>query len=132
MAYYDTINLVAKDTKPDLEFTLRDSNKAAPNKRLDEDDPSTWAPYDLSEANTSVVVKFRELGGSSIIDTLDAMITDGIAGQCSMKWGPSGSVNGKHTLNVPAGTYEAEIQVTIDGHTQTVVDRFKFKVRSNF
>jgi hypothetical protein len=132
MAYYDTINLVAKDTKPDLEFTLRDSNKAASGKRLDEDDPATWAPYDLSGVGTTVAVKFRELGGSAVIDTLDTIITNGAAGQCSMKWGPSGSNSGKHTLDVPAGTYEAEIQVTVGGSTQTVVDRFKFKVRSNF
>jgi hypothetical protein len=36
------------------------------------------------------------------------------------------------TLDVPAGTYEAEIKMTEDGTTQTVVDRFKFKVRAAF
>ena len=41
MAYYDTINLVAGDDKPELNFTLRDSSTAATGKTLDEDDPTT-------------------------------------------------------------------------------------------
>ena len=48
MAYYDTINLVAGDDKPELNFTLRDSSTAATGKTLDEDDPTTWAPIDLT------------------------------------------------------------------------------------
>ena len=125
MAYYDTINLVAGDTKPDLEFTLRDSNKAAEGKTLDEFDPTTWAPYDLT--NSTVTVNFRSLGGSDILDTLTCGIFDQTTklGMCFMQWNPT-------TLDVPAGTYEAEIKMTEDGTTQTVVDRFKFKVRAAF
>ena len=125
MAYYDTIDLVAGDTKPDLEFTLRDSNKAASGKNLDEFDPSTWAPFDLT--NSTVTVNFRSLGGSTILDTLTCGIFDQTTklGKCFMQWNPT-------TLDVPAGTYEAEIKLTEDGTTQTVVDRFKFKVRAAF
>ena len=47
MAYYETINLVARDTKPEVNLTLKDSNTAAAGLTLDPDDSSTWAPIDL-------------------------------------------------------------------------------------
>ena len=42
MAYYETINLVAGDTKPEINLTLKDSNTAASGQTLDEDDSTTW------------------------------------------------------------------------------------------
>jgi len=127
MAYYETIKVVAGDTKPDLEFTLRDAHKAAPGKTLDEDEPSTWAPLDLS--SSTVEVKFRALGGTSILDTMTCGILDQSSkpGQCFMQWNTD-----PKTLDVEAGTYEAEITVTDANGSQTAVDRFKIKVRSAF
>jgi len=132
MAYYDTINLVAGDDKPELNFTLRDSNTAAPGKTLDEDDPTTWAPIDLS--GQIVRVHFRALGSDTILDTIECDKHAPYAeGKCFMQWNPT-------TLDVPAGTYEGEIELedatpiegTTEGRKQTIFDKLKFKVRAGF
>ena len=68
MAYYETINLVAGDDKPEINFTLRDSNTAAAGATLDEDDATTWAPIDLTAQ--TVRVYFRALGGDTVLDTM--------------------------------------------------------------
>ena len=125
MAYYDTINLVAGDDKPELNFTLRDSNTAAAGKVLDEDDATTWAPIDLTDQ--MVRVKFRSLGSDTILDTItcgkSAPYTDG---KCFMQWNPT-------TLDVDAGTYEGEIELEdTSGKKLTIFDKLKFKVRADF
>jgi len=125
MAYYDTINLVSGDDKPELNFTLRDSNTAAAGKVLDEDDATTWAPIDLTDQ--MVRVKFRSLGSDTILDTItcgkSAPYTDG---KCFMQWNPT-------TLDVDAGTYEGEIEAEDStGRKQTIFDKLKFKVRADF
>ena len=56
MAYFETINLVQGDTKPELNFTIRDSATAVDNNTvLDEDDPSTWKIINL----TGYVIKLK-------------------------------------------------------------------------
>lgn len=125
MAYYDTINLVSGDDKPELNFTLRDSNTAAAGKTLDEDDATTWAPIDLTAQ--TVRVYFRDLGGDTILDTMTcgktAPYTDG---KCFMQWNLT-------TLDVDAGTYEGEIELEdTSGKKQTIFDKLKFKVRADF
>ena len=47
MAYYDEIQVVANDTKPEVNLTLKDANTAATGLTLDPDDSSTWAPIDI-------------------------------------------------------------------------------------
>jgi len=141
MAYYNTINLVSGDDKPELNFILRDSNTAAIGKNLDEGDSTTWAPIDLS--NKLVVVHFRLLGSTSILDTLECTnptpqwddvdnIPTEFTGKCIMPWHPT-------TLDVPAGTYEGEIEIHgpatdlhPEGTRQTIFDKLKFKVRAGF
>ena len=125
MAYYETINLVARDTKPEVNLTLKDSNTAAAGLTLDPDDSSTWAPIDIT--NPSIKVKFRALGSSSVLDTMTctkvAPYTDGT---CYMPWNAD-------TLDVSAGTYEGEIEITYtNGSIWTIFDRLKFKVRADF
>ena len=125
MAYYDTINLVSGDDKPELNFTLRDSNTAATGKVLNEDDATTWAPIDLT--SQTVRVKFRSLGGDTILDTMtcgkSAPYTDG---KCFMQWNDT-------ALDVEAGTYEGEIELeSSSGDIQTIFDKLKFKVRADF
>jgi hypothetical protein len=124
MAYYDTINLVSGDDKPELNFTLRDSNVAATGATLDPDDATTWAPIDLTGATVNVY--FRALGADTTPATLQCGISDPrTAGKCFMTWGPK-------TLDVEAGTYEAEIEISDAGGKQTVFDKLKFKVRADF
>jgi hypothetical protein len=125
MAYYDTINLVSGDDKPELNFTLRDSNTAATGKVLDESDPTTWAPIDIT--GHTIRVKFRKLGETTILDTMicgkHSPYTDG---RCFMQWNPT-------TLDVDPGTYEGEIELEdASGKIQTIFDKLKFKVRADF
>ena len=125
MAYYDVINLVSGDDKPELNFTLRDSNTAAEGVTLDEDDATTWAPIDLT--GQIVRVHFRLLGSTSILDTMvcgkTAPYTDG---KCFMQWNLT-------TLDVDAGTYEGEIELEDSaGRKQTIFDKLKFSVRASF
>ena len=125
MAYYETINLVAGDTKPEINLTLKDSNTAASGQTLDEDDSTTWAVIDITDP--TIKVKFRLLGATSILDTMTCVkVAPTTGGQCYMPWNSD-------TLAVSAGTYEGEIELTYtDGSILTLFDRLKFKVRDDF
>jgi len=125
MAYYDEIQVVANDTKPEVNLTLKDANTAAAGLNLDPDDSSTWAAIDISDP--TIRVKFRALGGSSILDTMTCIkIAPFTDGKCYMPWGST-------TLAVAAGTYEGEIELTYStGAIWTLFDRLKFKVRADF
>ena len=125
MAYYADINLVANDTKPEINLTLKDNGTAAAGLTLDPDDSSTWALIAISDP--PIVVKFRALGASSILDTLTCTkVAPYTNGACFMTWGAD-------TLAVSAGTYEGEIELTYtDGGILTLFDRLKFKVRDDF
>ena len=124
MAYYETINLVAGDTKPEINLTLKDSNTAATGLTLDPDDSATWKVIDISDP--TVKVKFRLLGASTILDTMECVKIVAEDGTCYMPWGTD-------TLDVAAGTYEGEIELTyVSGAILTLFDRLKFKVRDDF
>jgi len=125
MAYYADINLVANDTKPEINLILKDNSTAAAGLTLDPDDSSTWALIDISDP--TIVVKFRALGTSAILDTLACTkVAPYTNGACFMTWGAD-------TLDVSAGTYEGEIELTYgDGGILTLFDRLKFKVRADF
>ena len=125
MAYYETINVVANDTKPEINLTLKDSATAVSGQTLDPDVSSTWAIIDITDP--TVRVKFRSLGSSSILDTMTCIkIAPATNGNCYMPWNTN-------TLAVAAGTYEGEIELTYtDGSILTLFDRLKFKVRDDF
>ena len=125
MAYYDTINLVANDTKPEINLTLKDNTTAAAGLTLDPDESSTWALIDISDP--AVTVKFRALGSSTVLDTMTCIkVAPYTTGACYMPWGAD-------TLAVSAGTYEGEISLTYtSGGILTLFDRLKFKVRADF
>lgn len=123
MAYSDTINLVSGDNLPELIVTLRDSNAPAPNTRLDENNPETWNPIDLS--NCMVVMNMREVGEEVLEAALPMVIEDAQSGICSTIF-PAGTLN-------RAGIFEAEIEVNkANGAVHTVYDLVKFKVREQF
>ena len=124
MAYYEEINLVAGDSKPEINFTLKDSNTAAAGLTLDPDDSATWGIIDITDP--TVTVKFRALGGSTVLDTMTCIKVVPADGTCYMPWGSD-------TLDVAAGTYEGEISLTYtSGGILTLFDRLKFKVRDDF
>jgi len=126
MAYFETINLVQGDTKPQINFTIRDSATAVNNSTvLDEDDPSTWKIIDIT--GYSIELKFKEMSSAAVLSTINlspvAPTTDG---KCYLNW-PADA------LDVPAGIYEGELQLTDgSGKVQTVYDKLKFKVREQF
>jgi hypothetical protein len=124
MAYYETINLVAGDTKPEINLTLKDSNTAASGQTLDPDDSATWGLIDITDP--TVTVKFRLLGASTVLATLSTVKVSPTAGTCYMVWGAT-------TLDVAAGTYEGEISLTYtSGGVLTLFDKLKFKIRDDF
>lgn len=123
MAYSQTLKLVTGDTLPELTFTLKDSQTAASGKTLDVNDSTTWAPINVSGA--SVKLRLRELGSTTVKNTLTCTVTDGSNGKVATDF-PAGTLD-------TAGTFEGELEVTFTGGgIQTVHDLIKFKVRSDF
>ena len=124
MAYFETINLVQGDTKPELNFTIRDSATAVSGKTLDEDDSSTWEIINIT--GYTIKLKFKAINTTTVLFTEALGITSAAGGTCYMIW-PADS------LDITAGIYEGELELT-DGSekVQTVYDKLKFKVREQF
>jgi hypothetical protein len=123
MAYLQTLKLVTGDTLPELTFTLRDSQTAASGKTLDSNDSTTWAPIDVT--GSSVKLRLRELGSTTVKSTLNCTVTSGTEGKVATNF-PTGTLD-------TAGTFEGELEITFSsGGIQTVYDLIKLKVRSDF
>ncbi len=123
MAYSETIKLVKGDTLPELTITLRDSNTAASGKTLDQEDPSTFAPIDITGG--TVRVRIRKIGSTTILKTIVATITAASDGKVSMLF-PADTF-------AEAGFFEAEVEYTTSGgNIQTVNDLIKLSVRDDF
>ena len=106
----EKIKLVQGDTRPQVKVTVLDDN--------------TDTAIDIR--NSSLVMRFRAVGSTTVLDTLNGIILDGINGIAAFAWNPT-------TLNVDAGDYEGEIEITFSDNTrQTVYDVIKFKVREDF
>ena len=125
MSYYETINLVQGDDKPDIILTLKDANTALSGTILDPEDSSTWDPIDITDP--TITVKFRKLGSETLLDTLSTTkVAPYTNGECYMTWNLT-------TLDVDEGKYEGEIVLTYtSGRVMTLFDRLKFKVRKDF
>ena len=126
MAYYKAINLVKGDDLPALEIVLRDSNSADTGKTLDITDASTWSPLDLTDVS-AVKLKFRKMDTTTLLSTITfTRIMPYTDGKVVMDWGST-------TLDVDAGNYEGEIEITYtNGKVLTVPDKFKFILRDQF
>lgn len=123
MAYLTTIDLVQGDQLPEIEMTLKDSNTAASGAILDSDDPTTFAPLDLTGG--SVRMRVRTVGQTALIDTLVGTVTAPTEGKVTF-------IFDSDTL-ASSGVLEGEIEFTdAASRTQTVMDLIKFKVRSQF
>lgn len=108
----DVIRLVQGDSGPTIILTLTDE--------------ATGLPIDLSASTTTVSVKFRAVGSTTLLSTIPCQLyTDGYDGKVTFDF--SGGV-----LNVPPGMYEGEIEVDFNGQTQTVYDVLRFRVRQQF
>jgi hypothetical protein len=122
MSYSATIPLVEGDTLPVLYLNLKDSNSAATGQILDESDPNTWQPIDLTGA--TVRLKIREVGSTTIKTTITGSVTDAVNGRVAFQWT-------SQALDA-AGVYEAEIEMENGSGIQTVYDLIKLRVRSDF
>ena len=107
----DVIRLVQNDSRPEINLTLTDEN--------------TNLPIDLSAGTTTVVVKFRAAGSSTLLSTITCTKTDAVNGKVSFNF--TGGV-----LDVDPGQYEGEIEISYDGDTHTVFDLLRFRVRGEF
>lgn len=108
----DVIRLVQGDEKPLVIVTLMDD--------------VTNTPVDLTAVSTTVQVKFREQGSTTLLSTIScAKINNGIAGQVQFDF--NGGV-----LDVPPGMYEGEIVINYSTEVQTVYETLRFRVRDNF
>jgi hypothetical protein len=107
-----TIKLVQGDNLPEVTLTLTDAN--------------TGSAIDLSAATTTVEVKFRAAGTSTVLATLSCSKVSG-GGDGVVKFFFPGT-----TLNVAAGAYEGEITINFNGMIQTVYDVIKFRLREDF
>jgi hypothetical protein len=108
----DVIRLVSGDELPLIVLTLTND--------------ITNTPMDLSLSTTTVQVKFRAAGTSTVLSTIPcAKLSGGTTGQVQF-----GFANG--VLDVDPGMYEGEVVVSFNGDIQTVYDTLRFTVRDNF
>lgn len=124
--YYPIIELVAGDTLPELNITLKDSNTALSGQTLDAANHATWAIISLATA-TSVTMKFRKIDSTTILETITcSIVSPPTNGNVILTW----SAN---TLTGASGMYEGEISITYnDGKVSTVRDLLKFDIRAGF
>jgi hypothetical protein len=107
----ERIKLVQGDNRPYITLTLTDSSGDA---------------IDLSDGTTSVVVYFRAAGSTTVLATLATTKVDsGTTGKVMFNFPGT-------TLNVDAGAYEGEIEISFNGEKQTVYQTLKFVVREDF
>ena len=105
----DIIKLVKGDELPQITLTLTDD--------------ISGSAVDLSVSTTSVSIKFKLKGSSTVLSTIStSKLTDGSDGKVYFDF--SGGV-----LDVDPGEYEGEIVIDYNGSTQTVYDTLNFRVR---
>jgi len=108
----DVIRLVQGDERPFIILSLTDD--------------ITGTPIDLSPANTSVSVRFRQAGTAGVPAIISCQIL-APATQGKATFNFTGGV-----LNVEPGMYEGEVVIDFDGQTETVYETLRFRVRENF
>lgn len=108
----NVIKLVQGDNLPEVTLTLTDAQNGE--------------PLDLSAVTTTVVVKLRALGGTTVLSTLEC-------------WKPNGGGDGivtfyfpNTTLDIAPGQYQGEIEISFNGQILTVYDLLQFTLRAEF
>lgn len=108
----EKIKLVQGDTRPALVCNITDDTTGAA----------------VSITGCTVVLKFRELGATTLQATVPGSVTDGPNGQVTFY-----PASAPEMLQGAAGEYEGEIEITFpDSQIQTVYDSLKFKIREDF
>lgn len=112
------IKLVQGDTRPQLRVTITEESA-----NCCQSDGGT----EINLEGTTCIMKFREAGSTTVLDTLNGFVTDGPGGVVVFPWNST-------TLEVPEGDYEGEIEIVFPngGGKQTVYELLKFRVREDF
>lgn len=105
----DKIKLVQGDTLPQVKITVTDETTGLA----------------ISLTGASLVMRFRAVGSTTVLDTLNGTVLDAANGVAVFPWNNT-------SLNVDAGDYEGEVEITFPTGKQTVYDLLKFKVREDF
>jgi hypothetical protein len=106
------IKLVQGDNLPEVTLTLTNAQ--------------TGDPIDLSAETTTVVVKLRAQGGTTVLSTLTCVKTNGGADGEVMFFFPG------TTLDIAPGQYQGEIEMSFNGQILTVYDLLQFTLRAEF
>lgn len=106
-----TIKIVQNDNLPEVTLTLTDRQ--------------TGNPIDLSASTTTIVVKFRAADSTATPTILTCSKVDAVNGV--IRFGFPGP-----TLDVPAGQYQGEIEMSFNGQILTVFDLLQFTLREDF
>lgn len=105
----ERIDLVRGDTRPQLRVVLTDEVTAEP----------------INLTGATGLLKFRELGTTTLSATLTGTVTDPLNGIIIFEWG-------NNSLNT-AGEFEGELSITFpDSSVQTAYDILRFRVREDF
>jgi hypothetical protein len=108
----DVIRLVQGDDKPDVTLQLQDER--------------TETAVDLSAATTSVSVKFRQVGTTTVLGTISCTKIDAVNGIVQFDFS-SGVLD-----DIDAGMYEGEVIISFNGLIHTAYDPVRFRVREDF
>lgn len=108
----DTIKLVSGDAFPAVTVTLTDG--------------ADGDPIDVSAGTTTVYLKFRESGTTTLLDTITCTKLDAVNGVVSFNF-VGGALD-----DLDAGLYEGEIEIDFNGSTHTLYELLKFRVRDEF
>lgn len=106
------IKLVQGDNLPEVTLTLTDRQ--------------TGDVLDLSASTTVVVVKLRAAAGTTVLSTLTCYKPNGGADGVVRFGFPA------NTLDIPAGQYQGEIEISYNGQYLTVYDLLQFVLRAEF
>lgn len=108
----NNIKLVQGDNLPEVTLTLTDAQ--------------TGNPIDLSAPTTTVVVKLRAQGGTTVLATLTCSKPNGGDDGVVMFYFPGA------TLDIAPGQYQGEIEMNFNGLIMTVYDLLQFTLRAEF
>lgn len=106
------IKLVQGDNLPEVTLTLTDRQ--------------TGDPLDLSGSTTTIVVKLRAATGTTVLSTLTCSKPNGGSDGVVKFYFPA------NTLDIPAGNYQGEIEISYNGQFLTVFDLLQFVLRAEF
>lgn len=122
--YGTLFKLVRGDSLGEVQFTLKDSSKAAEGTTLDSTNSDTWAPVDVT--NATMLLKIREENGVTIKTTIP-VYASGLAteGNVFFHWTAE-------ALDT-AGMFTGEIEISYtDGRVMTVYKELRFQIREDY